>query len=1021
MTIRKKRQQDRPLEYALALNNLASLLRDQGKFAEAEPLARESLAIRRQVHSGEHPEVASSLSNLGLLEVELGRFVEAEAYYRECLAIRLKALGRRHPDYATAIDNLAGLLEQEGKLSEAEDLFREALAVRQAALGEKHPDYARSLTNLAGLLQERGDYRAAVPFYQRALEIRRIALGERHPDYGASLNNLGEVYRLLGDYSRAEPLLRQALEVVVAARGKLHPDYATQLNNLGVFYGDTGDNRRSIAAYREALEVRRQTVGPLHPDYALSLENLAQCLAKADDARESQLLLEEALAVYDKSLGRDHVDYANCLSRLGDIYVYEGDYLKAVARYRQAIDVLKKNLGPQHPDVGMALANMAEALGWQGADEEAEQAYLETLAIERATLGENHPQYVAALNSLGALYEKLGRREEAGRLLRESFAARERFLASQLVAYSEQQMTDYLAKMQGEYHMMLSLEGSEARPEESLGWTLARKARVFQTVCLQRRRRETARKNPQIARLSDLLQAQTTELNRLTMKPAGGPDAEHWRQERSRLAAKVDSLSVQLKGLWTEAGGDEAPQPTVESVRSKLPRNAALIEVVRYWPFDFHAKTRAETWGRLRYVVFVCPGDLTRPVLKTDIGDAESLDSLAARMAQLMESVPRELAAGAKEKDLDDEYRATAQQLGKLLFEPLADALGDAKLVYVAPDGPLHEIPWESLADAEGHYLAEQGYQFVYLTSGRDLLRDVHSGGQGVVIFAAPDYNATRDVRMALVRSGGAEPPDGVPQKTRWTVAEATSELTVRAADVRGLNWKDLPGAREEGEELQAQLASYKWSPIEAHFGKAALEDSLKQRYAMAVKPKLLSVMTHGFFLPDQPRRFADTAGARGAFAAMRRLSQLRNVENPMLRSGLVLAGANQLDESEDVDDGWLTAAEIAEMDFRGTDLVVLSACNSGSGRIEAGQAVAGLRSAILLAGANTMIGSLFPAPDRETRQLMHDFYEALLSGRGKLRSLQTAREAMIVRRRKEYDAAHPFFWSGFILVGRPT
>jgi CHAT domain-containing protein/Tfp pilus assembly protein PilF len=1020
LEIRKKHKEDRPLDYSLALNNLASVLKDQGRFSEAESPSRESLSIRRQVLGDDHPIVASSLNNLGSLEEAMGRFAEAEASYRESLAICLKALGRHHPGYATTINNLAGLLKTEGKLGEAEELFREALAVRREVLGEKHPDYAASLTNLAGLLKERGDYRASLSLDQNSLKIRREALGERHPDYGASLNNVGEDYRLMGDYSRAEPLFRQALDVVVAARGKQHPDYASQLNNLGVLYSDMGDERRALVVYREALEVRRTALGPLHPDYALSLENLSQSLSKSGDMREARTLLEEALAVYEKSLGRSHVDYANCLSRLGGVYVDEENYGEAVARYRQAVDVLKQNLGDQHPDVGFVVANLAAALDREGADAEAEKAYLETLAIERATLGEDHPQYAVSLNNLGTFYEKVGRREEAGRLLRECFAARERFLASQLVAYSEQQMTDYLATMQGEYHVMLSLDAAEARPEEALGWTLARKARVFQTVCLQRRLREAARKNPELARLNDQLQARTTELTRLTMKGAG-PDAENWQKEKSRLAEEVETLGVRLKGLWKEAGGEAAPEPTVEGVREKLPRDAALVEVVRYWPFNFQAKTRAEVWDRMRYVVFVCPGDPARPVAQIDVGDAEAVDALAARLAQLMESVPRELAAGAEEQDLDDEYRSTAKQLGELLFEPLAEALGDAKLIYVSPDGPLHQIPWEALADAEGRYLSERGYEFAYLTSGRDLLREVHGGGEGALVFAAPDYNATHDVRLALARADGAEPPEGEDQTTQLAVAEATTELTVRAADVRGLNWKDLPGAREEGEELREQLETYQWKPLEASFGQGALEDSLKQRYALAVKPKLLAVMTHGFFLPDQPRRFADDAGARGGFAAMRRLSQLRNVENPMLRSGLVLAGANQLDESDDVDDGWLTAAEIAEMDFRGTDLVVLSACNSGSGRIQAGQAVAGLRSAILLAGANTMIGSLFPAPDRETRQLMHDFYEALLSGQGKLSSLQAAREAMIARRRKEHGAAHPFFWSGFVLVGRPT
>jgi hypothetical protein len=219
-------------------------------------------------------------------------------------------------------------------------------------------------------------------------------------------------------------------------------------------------------------------------------------------------------------------------------------------------------------------------------------------------------------------------------------------------------------------------------------------------------------------------------------------------------------------------------------------------------------------------------------------------------------------------------------------------------------------------------------------------------------------------------------------------------------------------------DELVQRLTGSALAPVTAHLGENAIEDAFKR----VARPRLLVAITHGYFLEDEPEDL-DGAAVRGG--AGEQLGRLRNQEDPMLRSGLVLAGANQVDAkltatAVSADDGWLTASEIARLDLRGTELVVLSACNSGSGSGETGQAVAGLRSAILLAGAETMIGSLFAAPDRETRELMVDFYDGLLAGRGKLASLQQARLAMIARRRAEHGAAHPFFWASFVLVGKP-
>lgn len=225
----------------------------------------------------------------------------------------------------------------------------------------------------------------------------------------------------------------------------------------------------------------------------------------------------------------------------------------------------------------------------------------------------------------------------------------------------------------------------------------------------------------------------------------------------------------------------------------------------------------------------------------------------------------------------------------------------------------------------------------------------------------------------------------------------------------------------QEGVQAAEFLASGVYGDVHTFVGDEALEERFKQM----TRPRLVMLITHGFFLADQTNSgLQNVSGAdvRSAFAKGLGLERLKAQENPLYRSGIVLAGANTIDESlpEEiaVDDGWITAEEISQMDLRGTDLVVLSACDTGRGAVRIGDAVAGLRSAFLFAGAQTIVGSLHEVPDRETGELMKRFFANLSEGQGKLESLNAARLALISELREQHGAAHPFLWASFVLVG---
>jgi CHAT domain-containing protein len=310
-------------------------------------------------------------------------------------------------------------------------------------------------------------------------------------------------------------------------------------------------------------------------------------------------------------------------------------------------------------------------------------------------------------------------------------------------------------------------------------------------------------------------------------------------------------------------------------------------------------------------------------------------------------------------------------------MQPVRAHLGATRRVLLSPDGALNLIPFAALVDERSRYLVER-YEFSYLTGGRDLLRlqVKQPARQPALIVANPNYGEAASVRRAA--------PDS---KTS-------------AASLAGLSFRSLPATADEAKRLKTVLPT-----ATMLLGDQATETAIKQAHG----PDLLHVATHGFFLPDLAPPPANTRlrGLDGDVAPIN-----LPTENPLLRSGLALTGAN-LRHSGD-DDGVLTALEATALDLWGTKLVVLSACDTGLGEVKNGEGVYGLRRALVLAGSESQVMSLWPVSDEETLDLMTDYYRALRQGQGRDAALRQVQLRML----KSQNRRHPFYWAGFIQSG---
>src|SRR3984893_14599216 len=325
------------VDEASKLDDQANALYEKGRYAEADPLYKRSLAIREKALGPDHPDVAASLNNLALLYDQQGRHVDAEPLYKKALAIWEKALGPDHPDVATALNNLALLYDAQGRYADAEPLYRRSLAIREKILAPDDPDVTYPLNNLALLYKKQGRYADAEPLYNRSLAIREKALGPDHPDVATSLNNLANLYNSQGRYAAAEPFYQRSLAIIEKALGPDHLDVATPLNNLAFYYYSQGRYADAEPLHKRSLAIREKALGPEHPDVAQSLNNLALLYNSQGRYAEAKPLDKRSLAIFEKALGPENSNVATSLHNLADLYNNQSRYADALPILRRTI------------------------------------------------------------------------------------------------------------------------------------------------------------------------------------------------------------------------------------------------------------------------------------------------------------------------------------------------------------------------------------------------------------------------------------------------------------------------------------------------------------------------------------------------------------------------------------------------------------------------------------------------------------------------------------------------------------
>lgn len=819
---------------------------------------------------------------------------------------------------------------------------------------------------------KQNDFDGAIPLLEKALTLSEA---NKSDDYVLlTLNLLTMPYTAKRDPAKVEALHRRMLALREKTSGPDSPFTAMELNNFADFYRQTGQYDRAEPLFRRAIDIYEKAGGPARLGGTVAMNNLALLHVSKGDSARAEELLRRALDIQKASAGPDNPVVANTIANLAIIAHHRGDLPAAEELDRSACAALEKAFTAEHYATAQCFLNLGAVLQSKADYPAARALFEKALGVRQRVLGPSHPRVADSLNVLAQLKEAMGEPAQAVADLDAAAEIADRDMELVLAVGSERQKKEFLARYTVQTEGILSLQMGAAKADPAalrlaVRTVLRRKGRVLDALS-QATAALRSRMSPADRQILDELNAARAKLAGLVLNGPSAPGGdrqslmEQARQDVERLEGEVARRSSAYRVRALAA--------SIEGVQAAIPEGAALVEIARYRPFNVKWRARDEAWRAPRYAAYVMrrAGDPEA----IDLGDAAAIDGAIGKLRRAL--------ADPESRDV----KRLAEDVDARVLRPILAKMQAAStrpsMLFVSPDGTLNLIPFGALVDEAGHYRIET-IAFTYLTAGRDLLRmQVEAPPRGKpLVVANPNF--------------GTEAPTGVDGRAS-------------APSIRML-FPPLPATAAEGVALGKTLEG-----AALVTGAQATEEVLKN----AQGPEVLHVATHGFFLANPMSIAGNTRAlelemanvAAGAGGAPKGPSL--PLDQPLLLSGIALAGANHRGDGKE--DGVVTALEASGLDLWGTRLVVLSACETGLGGLEGGEGVYGLRRALVIAGAESLVMSLWKVDDEATRDLMIAYYRKLARGGGRTGALREAQLELLATAPR----SHPYFWASFIPSG---
>lgn len=900
---------------------------------------------------------SSSLNVLGTKAWRSGESEKAKTLHTESLKIRLVLMDKRgiagsHGNLGLVYWQLADLDSAEYHLQQALEIFKEMGNV--GAL-------AQTNFNIGNILKEKGEFEKADDFYKRSQVIREELKDLK--GLGSCYNNRGTIQALFGNYQEASNYYSMALNLRVQIDDQR--GLSETYGNLANMYFNLGELEKSLVWYNKSLAL--SVLRDFKNIQATCLYNMGLVHSKKGEFSLGLKYLSESAQISFETGSK--ITEATSYVALSELYLVQEDLEKAELNINKAIQIYQELENLRGLSVGLnQLSKVFLAKGhiaFQAENTALSQSYY-SQAIQYAVQAVKNTKstnemrtYRASLVSNFSCELVIGNLDSAEKIIQTVLELRYNEMKINFPILSEREKEAYLKTMNEDFEMFYdfcfhtkSAESIEMAYDNALlvKGLLLKSSTAMRKIILESEDNE----------LIDLYNNWISLKRRIANLYSKGNETKVLEENANLIEKELVKKSQVIAEL------NKIQSLSWKDVQTSLSSDEAAIEFVRFEHIlDYHYPEQK----RILYCALIVTKESEHPEMIELFYESELQEILGNFPGNNVSYINQ--VYGTKEN--------TKLRLYDLIWEPMNPFLENKKKVHISPVGLLHKISFSALAVNEKVYLCDVHEIEMNTTTGKIVSPEkvVFNYGSYVSLFGGINYNSD------------------------------SSDTEI---------WQYLEGTKKETENILKILERKK---VHAHYfsNHSATEEEFK---AQAGKSSILHIATHGFFFanPDEIEEKLEFEISedqqlvfRGTNASMAYTNFVTN-QNPMMRSGIVLAGANDVwsQTYKKGEDGIVTAQEVSTIDMRATDLVVLSACETGLGDIKGLEGVYGLQRSFKMAGVKFIIMSLWQVPDKETAEFMASFYKNLI----KIKNVRQAFSVTQHTMREKYD---PYYWAAFILI----
>lgn len=1004
------------IDYAVLLAEVGFYGCLNGLFKEGLAQNQEGLELIRKLKTEQSREFAEALHTNAMIYYFGGDYVQAEQVLIKAVPLYRKQFGENHKDYAIVINSL-GLVQMQvlQKYNEAEKNFLQTCTILERIHEVQGEEYSTIFTNLGSVRQSMKDFIQAEKHYKQALRLDKKYGREKTLSYAYSLQNLGTLYMDMGRMEEAEAIIRREMQLKKELTGEESLDYAMALNNYGYLCDKLGRLNDAESSYRKSLDIKEKQLGKDHPEYGRPLSNLAVLYQNMGRVEEAYTLMQQALNMARKNKIADPLNYAFYACNFASLCSSEGKYDESEKYYKEALDIYKEHQGPTYGDYSQTLSDLAVVYAYK--DEVKRSRELLTEAMDLATKARqvDERDNIHMLNNLACAYQQERNFPRAVQIMKEAVQKARSYYGEKNPAFAiylfnlglfqdEGQMDDDAERSYDElieldfYNLENNFRNMSESEKGSFYLTMILHFDVYYREAIQRTKNHpqvlAKMLNYRIATKSLLLSG-ASKMRKSILESKDSTMVRLYIDWKSQKDYLLKLYSLPKRELALQRINVDSLEKAVNLTEKKLSQSTTL--------FNQHVD-RSVTWKSVQ--ALLQPDEAAVEMIRVHSPYANEKDKvfyIALIVDKHCEEYPRVviLENGYEmEREYTRQYRqaifdtSKKENTYKYFWEKIDQELKGKKRVYFSGDGVYAKINLNSIRDhATSSWLLDR-YEIRLLSSLRDLkdsrLKPAAEPEKTAALFGFPDYT----LKFA---------------DTTKTPAELQAEQLLQRSQYGGARSFDLdplPGTKKEVTEIWKLLKGKGWK-VSTYMAESATEKKIKQLNS----PVLLHIATHGYFQNDIDEAYTPATS----------LLAEKMARNPLLRSGLMMAGASHaynvnygnLTNWSDREDGILTAYEAMNLNLDRTEIVVLSACETGLGEIRNGEGVYGLQRAFLAAGARSVIMSLWPVSDAATQQLMTLFYSKWVETGDKHAAFRFAQMEL----RKTFP--DPYYWSAFVLIGQ--